>query len=112
MVSTILPSDFARKSSHPNVMKFAGVLGGIEEGQLSTVSEWMMHGDIMKYIEKDYAHRLELVRDSTFPAAFSTAMYNSCTGQPNAWSTSIRLRFAHGGLKGVSVPPFLDRSLI
>jgi len=71
------------KLSHPNVMKLVGVLGGIEKCRLSTVvSEWMMHGDIIKYIEKNYAHRLELVRDSAFPAASSATMCNSCTGQP------------------------------
>ena len=47
--------------SHPNVLKFAGVLGDMEKGQFSTVSEWMAHGNIMKFIENNGVNRLELV---------------------------------------------------
>jgi len=55
--------------SHPNVMKLAGVQGDMEKGQFATVSEWMERGNIMEFIEKNSANRLELVRDFTFPAA-------------------------------------------
>jgi len=57
--------------SHPNVMELAGVLGDMEKGQFATVSEWMERGNIMEFIEKNYANRLELVRDTTFPATSS-----------------------------------------
>ena len=35
--------------------------------QLTTVSEWMAHGNIMEYIRKNRVNRLDLVRDFTFP---------------------------------------------
>ena len=47
--------------SHPNVLKLAGVLGGMDQGRFATVSEWMMHGNIMQYTRKDHVNRLELV---------------------------------------------------
>ncbi|KAF9645811.1 kinase-like protein [Thelephora ganbajun] len=47
--------------SHPNVLKFAGVQGDMEEGQFITVSEWMTHGNIMEYIRKNPVNRLELL---------------------------------------------------
>ena len=50
--------------SHPNILKFVGVLGGIEQYQFATVSEWMMHGNIMEYIRKNATNRLKLVRVS------------------------------------------------
>jgi len=50
--------------SHPNVLKLIGVLGGIEQYQFATVSEWMVHGNIMEYIRKYATKRLELVRAS------------------------------------------------
>lgn len=52
--------------SHPNVLKLVGVLGGIEKYQFSTVSEWMVHGNIMEYISKTSTNRLELVRILVF----------------------------------------------
>ena len=60
--------------SHPNVLKLVGVQDDIENGQFVIVSEWMVHGNVMKYIEKNLANRLELVRDFTFPATSSTKM--------------------------------------
>jgi hypothetical protein len=52
--------------SHPNVLKLIGVLGGFEQCQFATVSEWMVHGTIMGYIGKYATNRLELVRVSMF----------------------------------------------
>ena len=52
--------------SHPNVLELKGVLGGIEQYQFATVSEWMAHGNIMEYIRKYATNRLELVRVSDF----------------------------------------------
>ena len=54
--------------SHPNIMRFVGVYGDIEAGQFATVSEWMVHGNIMECIKNNHANRLELVRDIEFPA--------------------------------------------
>ena len=34
----------------------------MNKGQFTTVSEWMAHGNVMQYIEKNYVNRLELVR--------------------------------------------------
>ena len=31
------------------------------KGQFATVSEWMAHGTIMRYISENHANRLELV---------------------------------------------------
>ena len=44
--------------SHPNVLKLAGVMGDMGEGQFITVSEWMEHGNIMEYISKNRVNRL------------------------------------------------------
>ena len=52
--------------SHPNILKLVGVLGGFEQYQFATVSEWMVHGTIMEYIRKYATNRLELVRVSVF----------------------------------------------
>ena len=52
--------------SHPNVLKLVGVLGGIDQRQFATVSEWMAHGNIMEYIRKKATNRLELVSTSNF----------------------------------------------
>ena len=66
--------------SHPNVLKLAGVLGGMDKGQFVTVSEWMMHGNIMQYTRKDNVNRLELVCSFTPPLLPSLKWSNSCTG--------------------------------
>ena len=47
--------------AHPNILQLTGVLGGIEQYQLATVSEWMEHGNIMDYIKKNATNRLKLV---------------------------------------------------
>ena len=52
--------------SHPNVLKLKGVVGDMEQYQFATVSEWMMHGNIMEYIRKNATNRLELVGVSAF----------------------------------------------
>jgi len=52
--------------SHPNVLKLLGVLGGIEQYQFATISEWMEHGNIMQYIRDNATDRLAMVRISPF----------------------------------------------
>ncbi|KAF9789247.1 kinase-like domain-containing protein [Thelephora terrestris] len=47
--------------SHPNVLKLLGVLSGFEGHQFATVSEWMVHGNIMEYIRKHSTNRLSLL---------------------------------------------------
>ena len=37
-------------------------MGSMERYQFATVSEWMIHGNIMEYIRKHATNRLELVR--------------------------------------------------
>ena len=46
----------------------------MEKGQFTTVSEWMAHGDIMKYIKKNHTNRLELVRAFAFPTTSFTKL--------------------------------------
>ena len=53
---------------HPNILKLAGVQGDMDQGKLITISEWMPHGNIMEYVQKNYVNRLELVRGFTIPA--------------------------------------------
>lgn len=48
---------------HPHVSKLVGVYGDLEKDQFITVSGWMEHGNIVDYIKKNHANRLELVRD-------------------------------------------------
>jgi hypothetical protein len=76
MVSIVLPQQFCKKVvlwstlSHPNILKLAGVQGDMEKGQFITVSEWMTHGNIMKYLRNNHANRLGLVRGIAFPRHF------------------------------------------
>jgi len=68
--------------SHPHVLKLIGVRGNMDTGQFITVSEWMIHGNIVEYIRRNHTNRLELVRDFTISANSSTKnAANSCTGQ-------------------------------
>ena len=53
---------------HPNILKLAGVQGDMDQGQLVTISEWMPHGNIMEYVQKNYVNRLELVHGFAIPA--------------------------------------------
>jgi len=52
---------------HLNVSKLVGVQEDINKWQSSIVSEWMLRGNIMKFIENNHANRLELVHSITFP---------------------------------------------
>ena len=54
--------------SHPNVLKLVGVLATMDQARFTTVSEWMAHGNIMEYIRKHAANRLDLVGVSGFLA--------------------------------------------
>jgi len=38
-------------------MKLSGVRGDMERGQFTTVLEWMEHGNIMEFTEKNSANR-------------------------------------------------------
>ena len=69
-------------------MKLAGVQVDVKKGQFITVSEWMTHGNVIKYIQSNNTNRLELVRGFTFSAAHSLTCDDSCTEQPGVWSTS------------------------
>ncbi|KAF9783534.1 hypothetical protein BJ322DRAFT_1022173 [Thelephora terrestris] len=40
--------------SHPHVLKLMGVYGDMERGQFITVTEWMVHGNVMDFIAKNY----------------------------------------------------------
>jgi len=68
---TILPQRFCKgvilwsTLSHPNVLKLVGVQEDKEKRQLVTVSERMVHGNVMQYISTNHANRLELVGDFT-----------------------------------------------
>ena len=73
------------KLSHPNVLKFLGAYGDIGEGQISTIAEWMERADIVRYIQRNSANRLELVRNfpslSPAPTSLVSTRGNSCTEQ-------------------------------
>ena len=56
--------------SHPNVLELIGAQEDMKKRQLITVSEWMVYGNIMKYINENHANRLELVRNSALLTAF------------------------------------------
>ena len=58
--------------SHPNILKLIGAREDTRERQFVTVSEWMVHGTIMEYIENHPSNRLELVRDLATPATSFT----------------------------------------
>jgi len=70
VVSTgILPQQFYKEVilwstlSHPNVLGLVGAQEDAKKRQLIIVSERMVYGNIMKYINENHTNRLELVRD-------------------------------------------------
>lgn len=69
---------------HPHVLKLIGVYGDMEKGQFITVSEWMVHGNIMEYIKKNSANRLEVVCNFILSPLRLLRYKNSCTGQLRA----------------------------
>ena len=79
-VSIILLQQFCKEVvlwktlSHPNILKLAGVQADVGKELFTTVSEWMEHGNIMAYIKKNHANRLELVRVFTFLTMSFTKM--------------------------------------
>ncbi|KAF9644384.1 kinase-like protein [Thelephora ganbajun] len=72
--------------SHPNVLKLVGVLGGIEQYPFATVSEWMVHGNIMQYIRRNATNRLEL-------------LYGAVQGLKYLHDANL----THGDLKGANI---------
>jgi serine/threonine protein kinase len=57
---------FWKHLRHPNVLPLLGVT--ISERQFAMVSEWMEHGNINEFVEKDKnVNRAELVRRSLTP---------------------------------------------
>ena len=54
--------------SHPNILTLVGAQEDLEKRRLITVSERMMHGNIVQYIDTNHVNRLELVGDFTIPA--------------------------------------------
>lgn len=56
--------------SHPNILELVGAQEDMKKRQLITVSERMVYGNIMKYINENHANRLELVRNSALLTAF------------------------------------------
>jgi len=79
-VMTILRQQFCKEVvlwnmlSHPNVLKLVGVYGDMDKEEFITVSEWMVHGNIMEFIKKNHVNRLELVRGFATPATSFTKM--------------------------------------
>ena len=78
MVPTVLSQRFCKEVvlwstlSHPNILKLVGVQDHAKKRQLTTVSDWMVHGNIMEYIETNHANRLELVRGFAPPTTSFT----------------------------------------
>ena len=65
---------------HPNVLPLLGVT--VSERRFAMVSEWMEHGNINEFVEKDPgANRAELVRHSPIPIS------QSLTDVPFSWLT-------------------------
>ena len=60
----------------------------MEKGQFVTVSEWMVHGNIMEYIKHNHANRLKLVRDFAYPAASLLSVIVVARGSPGSGVSS------------------------
>ena len=56
--------------SHPNILKLVGVQEDMKRRQFGIVSEWMLNGNILEFVENNHTNRLELVRGVTFPRHF------------------------------------------
>jgi len=70
--------------SHPNILKLVGAQEDMRKRQFITVSEWMMHGTIMEYIELYDSNRLELVRDLVIPATPPLTVKTAARGSPGS----------------------------
>ena len=100
-VSMIPPQIFYREALiretlyHPNILKLIGV--DVKERLLITVSEWMVHGNIMEYIANNETSRLGLVRCVVSPRILSLKTAIAAWGslrsgippqpQPYTWGT-------------------------
>ena len=90
MALTILSQRFCKEAvlwntlSHPNVSKLTGVRMDMDEGNFMIVSEWMPHGNIVEYIKKNHANRLELVRDFTVSTTFTEMHQTVAWGSPGS----------------------------
>lgn len=65
--------------SHPNILKLTGVLGSVDTLSFSTVSEWMEHDTIMRYLKTNDANRLELVCAVQFLVVFALNLVDLVT---------------------------------
>ena len=118
MVSNILLQQFCKEVilwntlSHPNVLKLVGVQWDMERGQFVTVSEWMAHGNIMEYIQKNHTNRLDLARAFAFPTTSSTELQQQLHGAAQGLKYLHEVGLTHGDLKGVSFSLFRDLILL
>jgi len=92
-------------------MKLAGVYGDMAKGQFVTVSEWMLHGNIMEYIKNNDVNKLDLVRGIAVPVTSFTNTRRQLHGAAQGLKYLHGARLAHGDLKGVGAFPFRDRPL-
>ena len=92
--------------SHPNVLELLGVLGGIEQYLFATVSEWMVHGNIMQYVRNNATNRLALVRISAFRGqCYPTEPLQQLSGAVQGLKYLHDANLTHGDLKGVRASP-------
>ncbi|KAF9789243.1 kinase-like domain-containing protein [Thelephora terrestris] len=71
---------------HPHVLKLKGVYGDMEKGKFITISEWMIHGNIMNFIEGNSVNRLQL-------------LYEAAQGLKYIHGAGL----THGDLKGANI---------
>jgi len=107
VVSTILSQQFYKEViiwsmlSHPNVLGLVGAQEDIKKRQLVIISERMVYGNIMKYINENYANRLELVRDFSLSSLPPLKSNGSCTVRLKVWSTYMAPILRMGTSKGL-----------
>ena len=81
----------------------------MEKAQFITVSEWMVHGNIMEYTKINPVNRLELVRYPTSPATSFVKIRQQLHGAAQGLEYLHGARLIHGDLKGVGISMFCDR---
>jgi serine/threonine protein kinase len=89
--------------SHPNVLNLIGVPDTLEDGVFSTISEWMSHGNIVKYVHNNAGNHLKLVGlDLIFICHLlrTFQLADAIEGLEYLHNANI----VHNDLKGVSLP--------
>ena len=95
--------------SHPNVLSLIGVPHTFEGGRFSTVSEWMVNGNIMEYVHENAGNHLKLVGYSR-PFTRHLLNFSQLAGAIEGLQYLHDVNIVHGDLRVVSLPVRIPRT--